>query len=136
MITQSNLNTRKNPKGIIDPKKILLENLKLRHAVGEQLINVFFNPADPKVHSTIIELYIGDGRFERGNLVKVLNRQLIAKKTFDGKALMAAFNNLSPGVYSYKVTQTNIEGNEEISSEFMGVNLPKPNYGGKPVIYN
>jgi len=133
---QLNFQYVKNPKGIVDPKVALHKQMSVRHAIGEGLLNIFFQPASEEVSKTIIELYVGDGRFDRGQLKNVSNRQLISKKTYDKDTLMATFKELAPSVYSYRVIQLNADDIEVFSSNIIDVHLQKPNYSGKPTIYN
>ncbi len=108
-----------NPKGIIDPNKVLLDQMKIKHSLSENLINIYYQPANQNVFSTTIELYIGDGRINGGKLLGVTNHQLIRTINLNRDNFMCSFSNITPGVYSYKVYQYDESMNLIISTEFI-----------------
>ena len=124
-----------NPQNFIDPKIGLLENLKIRHSLGEQLLNIYFQQASDKVEQTEIEIFVGDGRFDMGVLKAVSNRQLISRVNLEKNTLFYSAKDLAFGVYSYRLAQKDKNGHIIISSDYIDFNIEKPNYGGKRTIY-
>jgi hypothetical protein len=129
------LSIQLNPKRIVDPQIELKKNMKIRHSLGEQLINIYFQPANAQVEKTEIELYVGEGRFDNGILKSVVNTQLITRKSVDKDNLFVSINDLAFGVYSFRVVQKNRENGVISSSDFYNFHLEKPNYSGKHTVY-
>jgi hypothetical protein len=130
-----NFTYKLNPKNFIDPKIGLLEKLKMRHSLGEQLLNIYFQLANDQVEQTEIEIFVGDGRFDMGALKDVLNRQLISRISLEKNTKFYSAKDLAFGVYSYRLVQKDKNGCIIITSDFVDFNIEKPNYSGKRTIF-
>lgn len=124
-----------NSNNFIDPKIGLLDNLKVRHSLGERLLNIYFQPANDQVEKTEIEIFVGDGRFNKGALQAVSNRQLISRVSLEKNTMFYSAKDLAFGTYSYRLAQKDKDDHIIISSDYIDFNIEKPNYSGKPTIY-
>lgn len=110
----------------IDYSKLYLENLKLSHSTGNDLVNIRFQNANEEVDKTIVELYIKDK-----NEFQTLSRYEIPNSEF-----FKSITGLAYGTYGYNVSQYDKENNIIISTDIKEFALYAPVYGGKPVIDN
>ncbi len=91
----------------------LIEKASIKHSVGKDLINIYFQPCQEDYVKTEIEVFIADGVYEYGYgypiasqiLVGGKNRQLIAKFSIENGVLFKSMTGLAPGVYAYIVKQ-------------------------------
>lgn len=96
-----------------DELRSLIEKASIKHSVGKDLINIYFQPCQENYSKTEIEFFIADGIYEYGMgypiasqiLVGGKNRQLIAKFSIENGVLFKSITGLAPGVYAYIVKQ-------------------------------
>lgn len=90
-----------------------IERASIKHSVGKDLINIYFQPCQEDYSKTEIEFFIAEGVYEYGYgypiaskiLVGGKNKQLIAKFSMANKVLFKSITGLAPGVYAYIVKQ-------------------------------
>jgi hypothetical protein len=95
-----------------------LENMNIDHAVGENLVNIYFNKAKPDIDQVEIDIY---------KVVDEKNSRLISKEKFDSNILYYSKNNLAYGRYEFKVTQY-ANGEKIVESPNIGFGLSRPRY--------
>lgn len=91
----------------------LIEKASIKHSVGKDLINIYFQPCQENYSKTEIEFFIAEGVYEYGYgypiaskiLVGGKNRQLIAKFSIENGVFFKSVTGLAPGVYAYRIKQ-------------------------------
>jgi hypothetical protein len=103
----------------------LVKAMNVRVTVGESLINVMFSKASANVAKTVVALYMRDNQN---------NRNLMGTFPVEQGMMFKSISGLAFGLYSIKVTQVDTKDQLIAASDYVDVEIRKPNYGGKPTI--
>lgn len=106
-----------------DITKERLTSLNCKITTGESLINVLFQPCCDKYANSAVSLYSSE-------------KQLMVKMNVNQEMFFHSITGLAFGQYFLVVEQFDEFKKLLIQTDFMAVNLSRPNYGGKPIIYN
>ena len=109
-------------------RQALLEKAQIKIATGNDLVNIYFNPANDSYASAKIELYTATGQFEQhhGSVIhegwkpRLLGgsvERLIAKYTVEEGMFFKAITGLAHGVYGVKLIQYDANNKVIVESE-------------------
>ncbi len=104
-----------------EARDALIKAAQVKHAMGSDLINIYFQPCSNNYSKTVIFLY-------REN-------QLMAKYKVDEDEFFKSISGLAYGTYTYELAQYDTAGTEIIKTDMITFKISKPNYGGKPIIF-
>lgn len=102
----------------IDYQSIYLENMNIDFAVGESLVNIYFNKAKSEINKIEIEIY---------KVIDSTNIRLISKEKCDSNQLYYSKNNLAFGKYEFKIIQY-IDDKIITASPMISFSLNRPKY--------
>lgn len=109
-------------------RQALLEKTQIKIATGNDLVNIYFNPANDNYSTAKIELYTANGSFEQhhGSVIhqgwkpRLLGgtvERLIAKYNVEEGMFFKAITGLAHGVYGLKLIQYDSNNNVIVESE-------------------
>lgn len=109
-------------------RQALLDAAQIKIATGNDLVNIYFNPANDNYASAKIELYTATGQFEQhhGSVIhqgwkpRLLGgavERLIAKYTVEEGMFFKAITGLAHGVYGLKLIQYDNNNKVIVESE-------------------
>lgn len=109
-------------------RQALLEKSQIKIATGNDLVNIYFNPADDNYATAKIELYTATGSFEQhhGSVIhqgwkpRLLGgtvERLIAKYNVEEGMFFKAITGLAHGVYGIKLIQYDANNKVIVESE-------------------
>lgn len=109
----------------------LLKNASVRHSVGADLVNIYFQPCSDKYDRTEIELFSEiTNQFK-----KVTGYQLLAKYKVDKEMFFKSISGLAFGLYAYQLTQYDDKGNVLIQTDKIEFSISKPaGYSGRKMV--
>lgn len=102
----------------IDYNKLYLENMEVKHALGQDLINIYFKKCNDNYKKTKIELYVKANQ----------EYQLMGEYEVEKGMFFKTINGLAYGNYAYKLIQYDDKDKEIISTDFNEFKLSVPNY--------
>lgn len=120
-------------KVMAEHKKALEAKANVKVTTGDSIINVTFQPVNDSFSYSKVELYTITG-------TKVVNNkteneyQLMAKYKTPEDVYFHSITGLAYGKYAIILVQYDNLNKEIYKSEFILVNLNRPNYSGKPVV--
>jgi len=107
----------------IDYQKIYNEKMEIRHNVGSDLVNIYFQLATEQINKVKVELFLD----------KDSEDQMIGTYNVNENMLFISITGLAYGKYKFRVVQ--YSNDEKIAeSNKISFVLNKPNYGGKRYI--
>jgi hypothetical protein len=118
------INTKKYVAPPIDYNKLYLESMSIKHALGQDLINIYFKKANDNYKKTKIELYVKANQ----------EYQLMGEYEVEEGMFFKTINGLAYGNYAYKLIQYDNKNEKIISSELTNFKLSVPNYGGRHTV--
>lgn len=107
----------------VDYQKIYIDKMNVKHNVGNDLVNIYFQKANDKIDEIKVELFLSD---KNGDL-------LIGNYSIEKNMFFKSITGLAYGSYKYRVIQFSNEV-EVVATEKIGFHLSVPNYSGKNIV--
>lgn len=105
-----------------EKEKELMEKASIKHSVGEQLVNIYFQPCCKGAEKTEIELYT-----ENGEEWQMMKRYSLGKDD-----MFLSVPGLAYGTYSYIVRQFDAKKKKFFESDRITFEIRRPSPGGRP----
>lgn len=102
-------------------EKELRAKASIKHSVGDQLINIYFQPSCDEAEKTEIELFFWNGN----------DWQMIKKCSLSKDDMFLSIPGLAYGKYSYIVRQLDDKKEKLFATERIPFEIRRPNYSGK-----